>query len=1404
MRFPVRYLVTITIVFLFISANTIAQKNKPTLGSELAPLSVYDSVSLVNLPVLKMPNWLKESGTDLPEVTDNSQQIYWRPVFNQSGLSCGQASGIGLGFTYGINRMRGVPGDVPENQYPTHYTWNFGHGGNGWYGVSYFHSFEIVKTGGTPNVDVYGGMSAGGVERWMSGYDNYYHSMHNRISDVFKIDLTTVEGINTLRNWIHNHLDGSDVGGVANFYTNAPSASQTLPGGTPEAGKYVVTNWYSVNHGLTICGYHDSIRWDYNNDGQYTNDIDLNGDGEITPHDWEIGGFKFANTYSGGPTWANNGFCYMTYKSCADPYGNGGIWDNAAHVVYAKENTEPLLTAKATITYDCRDRIRIRVGASTDINAQNPDFILGFPIFNYQGGCQYMQGGTSVQANKTIELGLDITPFLNIIDPGTPTRYFLLIDENDPDGWGNGEVVSFSLMDYTNGVQEIPSSQSNVNIVADGQTKLWANHTLNYQEIEISTDTLPPATVYKPYSEQLMANGGTLPYIWEIDQNYTETNSSTAFPLINTEQLTPGNNDDGYAVKTLDFTFPFYENEITQVRVNVDGYISFEDMFWWKYKVYDFFDFTKNKLISPFQADLMLYSADGDGLWYSGDENMATFRWKASVNGYQSTSDLNFAVRLHKNGDIEFLYGNNTFSDVEWLSGLSAGNNKFYQFTGLSNDASVPYGYVCDFKKTRWPEGFEVSRDGILSGTPLDIYNNFPIKFRVTGENNLVDSKEVYFLTDGTNFLVIDSVGVDAGGDDVIGYGENVILTVFIKCLGDEPIYDANMIISNTDPYISLIDSSQFLGNFMAGETKSFTNAFSFIASTTIPDNHDFVLSTIINDGTSETWESQIPLTGFAPVLSSGSVYILDGGNGYLEPGETAGLQVSLLNEGGAEATNLLAELTISDPYLTINNGLAALSNLNANSSNDVLFNITASQYIPSGYELNFYVNITADYGISGSGNFNIIAGHLPILILDLDENNNSAPAIEATFNSIGILYEKQSSFPPDINVYPGIFVCLGIYSDNYVLSSSEGQELADFLTNGGKLYMEGGDTWAYDSQTAVHGMFNINGTDDGGADMSVVAGQPSTFTEGMSFNYGGDNSWMDHLEPIGPSILILENQSPVYGTAIAYDGGTYKTIGAAHEFGGLTDGSSPSTKEELMTAYLDFFGLLPPPVFEVNLTAFLEGPFNVTEMKTDLNTLGLLPVNQPYNIDPWFYDGPENVVSIPNSDIVDWFLVECRDAANAAAATPSTMFSRKVAFLLIDGSVVDMDGSSNLQFQYKINDNLFVVLWHRNHLGILSANPLQAFNDIYSYNFSTNANAVIGGSSAHKELAPGVWGMIAGDGNCDGQVSQEDISDIWSVFAGEALYHNGDYNLDGNIDNKDKDDQVIPNIGSAGQSLGD
>jgi len=156
-----------------------------------------------------------------------------------------------------------------------------------------------------------------------------------------------------------------------------------------------------------------------------------------------------------------------------------------------------------------------------------------------------------------------------------------------------------------------------------------------------------------------------------------------------------------------------------------------------------------------------------------------------------------------------------------------------------------------------------------------------------------------------------------------------------------------------------------------------------------------------------------------------------------------------------------------------------------------------------------------------------------------------------------------------------------------------------------------------------------------------------------------------------------------------------------------------------------------------LSLNVFLEGLYNGSDMNTILNADGFIPLLQPFNVPPWNYMGTESVTSMPNGDVVDWILVELRDAPDAISAIPYTIVDRQAAFILKDGRVVDLDGFSNLNFDVSINNGLFVVLWHRNHLGIMSAFSLTGSGGLYSYNFSAGESLVHGGAAGHKNIKP-------------------------------------------------------------------
>ena len=959
-------------------SNILSSQNEaPVLNWKLSKL---DSIKLSSIPKLEISEAYKNMKTTLPYTVDNSQEIYFRPLFNDVAYECGQASGVGVLFTYEMNFTRNVAGNVPENQYPTHFVYNFHNNGQTYEGASYFDSWEIIQQLGTPTVAEYGGLHIGSSsitnKIWVSGYDLYYNAMKNRILDMYAINVDTEAGLEDLKDWLYDHANGSSAGGVANFYSTylGTGSMNHLPTGTEEAGKWVITNWYSSNHGMVIVGYNDSIKYDYNNDGLYTNDIDQNGDGIVDMKDWEIGGVIIANTYAnyGGNSWANQGFAYVMYRTLALPYGDGGIWDNVAHVITCKETCEPQLTMKVEIKHDSRNKLKISAGVSSDTTASEPEHIIDFTFFNYFGGNYYMLGG-STEADKTMEFGLDITPLLNYIGSGENAKFFLLVDENDPSNVGTGQINNFSVIDYTNGINETVCANSYYPLIENDLTSLSVITSVNYDEIEIADTAIPTANINDPYTYQLTATGGTSPYRWDLNYQFAETDSTQTFPMISSQQISTSSNDDGWAMKVLDFEFPYYGEKFDTIFVHNDGFIMFRDeSVEWIYDKNLELMFKFHKCIAPYFCDLK-YSS-GNGIWYDGDINSATFRWNAYVNG-QSGSEVNFAAKLYPSGDIEFYYGDILLtSNKTWYAGLSKGDKRIYQMIDVSNTFSPSPNHMVKLISPKFPMELTLSSDGIYSGTVLQEYMPTEIMFKATDNNGIITTKSLNFSTSGINNLLVIDNSVISGNDNLIEFGETTQLSVVIENLETVEYTNSEMYISTDDPYITITDSFENIGTFAPLAIINLNNAFVFEVADNIPNNYEIVFHTQIITS-QDTFESQLSFIAYAPSVSTTEVMIMDNGNGIIDPGETSDINIIVHNSGGGKLISATMLLSSFDPYITINDDTDNLIELTGWSSDTISFNITADATTPLAHIINFNLFISGNNQYSTNDEFALMIG---------------------------------------------------------------------------------------------------------------------------------------------------------------------------------------------------------------------------------------------------------------------------------------------------------------------------------------------------------------------------------------------------------------------------------------------
>lgn len=247
---------------------------------------------------------------------------------------------------------------------------------------------------------------------------------------------------------------------------------------------------------------------------------------------------------------------------------------------------------------------------------------------------------------------------------------------------------------------------------------------------------------------------------------------------------------------------------------------------------------------------------------------------------------------------------------------------------------------------------------------------------------------------------------------------------------------------------------------------------------------------------------------------------------------------------------------------------------------------------------------------------------------------------------------------------------------------------------------------------------------------------------------------------------------------------------------GGFSNWQSPGSFLSFRETWL--LRLSAKPI-EVELKLLLEGAFNGLDLNTGLSASSWFPLVQPYNLEPWLYQGEETVSTTP-SNVVDWVLVELRDATDVASAGPSARLAMQAGFLMNNGMVKSLDGISNLQFNTAANQQLFIVVYHRNHLPVISNYPLTENNGVYHYDFSNAADKAFGGSLAQKPLVPGAWGMISGDSDASGLIDIMDKTAVWDMEAGDSGYLQTDLNLDTQSNNIDKDEFWFPNLGAGSQ----
>jgi hypothetical protein len=277
---------------------------------------------------------------------------------------------------------------------------------------------------------------------------------------------------------------------------------------------------------------------------------------------------------------------------------------------------------------------------------------------------------------------------------------------------------------------------------------------------------------------------------------------------------------------------------------------------------------------------------------------------------------------------------------------------------------------------------------------------------------------------------------------------------------------------------------------------------------------------------------------------------------------------------------------------------------------------------------------------------------------------------------------------------------------------------------------------------------------------------------------------------------------------------------------------------------------LLVMPDLRLQIRVYLEGalmnnsnakgPDNRPLMRDQLRNNGFtgqnyLPSNSPYSFGSTFVNiankyqkfgpgllpslekiaNPTTVFNVAGQDaIVDWVFVELRDKENY-----STLIASRSGLLQRDGDIVDVDGVNYLTFPGISLDSFYVVVRHRNHLGVMSMKvsnrDLVDFTNPSTQVFDFGTTLADGynytGLAQKANVVYGYRALWAGDFDADGKIKFVNPNDdhnvlFFDVFAypnnlvNSANYNfgygylQGDYNLDGKTkyDNPNDDKNLL------------
>jgi hypothetical protein len=180
------------------------------------------------------------------------------------------------------------------------------------------------------------------------------------------------------------------------------------------------------------------------------------------------------------------------------------------------------------------------------------------------------------------------------------------------------------------------------------------------------------------------------------------------------------------------------------------------------------------------------------------------------------------------------------------------------------------------------------------------------------GSINFTNSVEPWPIY--TNPCFIDTINGD--GDGRAEPGETLNLNMTFQNVGLDTAENLRVTLTCLDNCVNVIQGNVNLGTLLPTEIRAMTDVFRVALQPAVSDSEMLNFQVTFKDCYDSTWISNYNILAHAPELQLTSWSWSDEGNHFLSPGDTATLQVKLLNAGSSETAALSLLLSTDNPQI--------------------------------------------------------------------------------------------------------------------------------------------------------------------------------------------------------------------------------------------------------------------------------------------------------------------------------------------------------------------------------------------------------------------------------------------------------------------------------------------------------